>query len=644
MMKIQMNSSIFVTARRVLCGSGALALIGITGWNSSLFASEKLPAKSTASTPGHGLGAMNVITFNDLHGKTYGRTDISSHKATVFLFVSAQCPISNVYTPRFNALATEYTKQGTQVFAVYADRQESMMEITKNVKEHNLVFPAVKDAHGVLADTLGAKLTPEAVIVDAQGVICYRGRIDDNTIPTRVTTHDLTNALDSVIKGEPVAHPKTFAFGCAIRRESANVVAAKGVPTYAHDVAPILRARCESCHRTGEIAPFTLQDYKQASAWASDIKRYAQNGLMPPWKPDSHYGVFTDTAKHTLTDQEKTVLAKWADAGAPLGNPKEIPAPAKFSAAWQLGQPDVILQPEKEYHLGPDGEDVYRNFIVKTNFTEDKWLRAVEFHPGNPSVVHHVINYLDPNHAADKLEGRDKDGQPGFTATGGGPGFPTTGFLGAWAPGNYPIEAPQGIGTMLPKGANLVIQVHYHRNGKPEADLTKVGLYFAHGQIDKQARTQLLINFGFKIPFGETRHEAKATTTVTQDCHILSVAPHMHLVGREMKVWATLPNDDKEIPLVWIKDWDFNWQATYQLKEPLFLPKGSKLHLQAFYDNSDKNPRNPNIGHPRDVTWGEQTTDEMCIAFLTYTRDAEKLDINTDHTNSAASSQSASIK
>ncbi len=503
-----------VAAMAVILGTAAVI--------SNAFASEKANGEKSKGEKTDGTTAssasllkpatFNGVSFSDIAGKTYTRADVTNHKATVFLFVSAQCPISNVYAPRFNALAADYAKRDVQVFGIYANRQESLSEITQHAKISNLTFPIVKDGHAALADALGAKVTPQAVIVNSQGALCYRGRIDDNAVATRVISHDLTDALEAVLKDAPVAKPTTLAVGCAIRREAVKS-SVKGVPTYAHDVAPILRAKCEGCHRAGEVAPFTLQDYKQVSAWAADIKRYTQNGQMPPWKPTADYGDLRDVAAHTLTDEEKTILAKWADGGAPRGNQRDLPAPAKFDSDWKLGQPDMVIQPEKEYHLGPDGEDVYRNFVVKTNFSEDKWVRAIECRPGNRGVVHHVINYLDIHHAADKLEGKDKDGEPGFTVSGGGPGFDTEKFLGGWAPGNDPLEAPAGMGTLVPKGSNIVIQVHYHRNGKPETDLTKIGIYFAHGKIDKEIRSGIAINFGFKIPTAKATTRSRATTS-----------------------------------------------------------------------------------------------------------------------------------
>jgi peroxiredoxin len=570
------------------------------------------------------LGVLRDASFADLAGKRYGAQEIAAHKATVFLFVSAQCPISNLYTSRFRGLAADYAAKGVQVFAVYSDRQESRAEVVAHVKSHDIDFPVIKDERNALADRLGATYTPQAIVVDASGEVRYRGRIDDNAVATRVTRHDLADAIHAVLTGAPVPHPEVNAIGCVIRRVSAPTVALAGVPTYARDVAPILRAKCEGCHRAGEVAPFALQDYKQAGAWAADIKRYTQNGQMPPWKPAPAYGEFANEHQIALTDQERTTLAKWADGGAPLGNPKQIPPPRQFPKDWKLGEPDLILSPEREYHLAADGEDVYRNFVVKVDTSEDRWIRAVEVHPGNRSVVHHVINYVDVSGGAEKLEAETHDGQPGYTSF-GGPGFIPRTFLGGWAPGNEALPAPDGIGMKLPKGSRLVIQVHYHKDGKPETDKTQIGLYFAKTTVDKEIMPGLAINMTFHIPPGADNYEVTAKTRIGQDSHLYSVTPHMHLLGKDIKVWAVLPGHTEPTPLIWIKNWDFNWQATYPLKTPLALPAGTMVYLTAHFDNSDKNLRNPNRLHPREVTWGEETTDEMCLCFLGLTRDSEHL-------------------
>ena len=598
-----------------VCMLGATALLSLVGWSgaNAVAGNRAGAARDTAGS----------LAFRDVQGNAYSSQAVTSHKASVFLFLSSQCPVSNVYAPRLVSLAADYAKKDVPFYAVYPDWQESLADVTAHAKQHGITFPVVRDTRAALTDKLGATVTPEAVVVDSAGTVRYRGRIDDNAVATRVTVHDLQEALDAVLQDKPVAHPESAAFGCTIRRNARPVAATPGVPTYARDIAPILRAKCENCHRPGEVAPFSLQTYQQAGAWAADIKRYTQNRQMPPWKPASGYGVFKDEAAHQLTDQERTTLSRWADSGAPEGDPKQIPPPRKYTPGWQLGDPDLVLTADRDYHLAADGDDVYRNFIIKPNFMTDRYIGAVEVRPGNRAVVHHVIMFIDGLHAADKLEGKEKDGEPGYTSF-GGPGFLPTGMLGGWAPGNDPHFLPQGIGILVPKGAGLVLQVHYHKDGKPETDRTRVGLHFARGPIDKQLSGTMLLNWWFKIPPGDSHHEIRAEQTIQKNMHILAVTPHMHLLGREVKLWATLP-DGSEKPLVWIKDWDFNWQATYFLKEPLAVPAGSKIHLLSYYDNSANNPRNPNKANLKTVTWGEQTTDEMCVAFIGGTLDDQHL-------------------
>lgn len=569
--------------------------------------------------------------FTDIQGRRFDAGAIAAHKASVFLFVSAQCPIANAYTSRFLNFAERYSSKGVEVFAVYSDRQESVAEIRRHATERRYSFPAVRDAGAVLADHLAATMTPEAVVVDATGAVKYRGRIDDNPVATHVTSHDLENAVRALLAGTAVARPEVLAYGCAIRRPTVTASATRGVPTYAHDVAVILRDKCEGCHRAGEVAPFSLQNYRQASAWAPDIKKYTQNHQMPPWKPVPGYGDFQDESRMNLTDAERETLAKWADSGAPQGDARETPAARKFTSGWQLGEPDLVVQPESEYRLDADGDDVYRHFVIKTNFTEDRYLSAVEVRPGNRAIVHHVIGYVDSNpapdgtYASDRLEKAAHDGQPGYTSF-GGPGFIPSGIMGGWAPGNEPRMLPDGMGILVPKGSRLVIEVHFHRDGKPETDLTRLGIHFCRSMVTKRIRGIFALNYSFKIPPGASRHEVNAVSTVDEDSHILVVTPHMHLLGKEMKVWAELP-DGAIKPLVWVNDWDFNWQNSYYLKEPLAAPKGTKIHVQAFYDNSEANLRNPNRTTPRTVGWGEQTTDEMCVAFISLTRDSEQLNV-----------------
>ncbi|HEX5323402.1 MAG TPA: hypothetical protein VFW40_06415 [Capsulimonadaceae bacterium] len=399
---------------------------------------------------------------------------------------------------------------------------------------------------------------------------------------------------------------------------AATAPVGKSQVTFTRDIAPIVYKDCATCHHAGEVAPFPLVTYHDVAKRAQQIAIVTQARYMPPWKAATDCPSFKDERR--LTAAEIALIQKWSEEGALEGSPKDLPPAPHFATSWKLGSPDIVLQPKGEYHLAADGDDVYRCFVIPTSYTRDRYLSAVEVRPGNRRVVHHVIAYLDTNGKARQLAGNDPAG--GYTSF-GGPGFPATGSLGGWAPGMDPIQMPSDTGILLPKGADIVLQVHYHKDGKPEDDLTRIGLYFAKGSVDKQLDIAAAIDPLIRIPAGDNSYAANATLPVLTNITVLGVMPHMHLLGHDMTVTASLPDGAKQT-LVHVPDWDFNWQTIYMYKHPLHLPKGASIDLVAHYDNSEGNARNPNIP-PKLVTWGEQTTDEMCIAFVFFTVDAEHL-------------------
>ena len=400
----------------------------------------------------------------------------------------------------------------------------------------------------------------------------------------------------------PKAHPK------------AKVEAAPATVTYAHDIAPILYQNCTTCHRAGEVAPFALTSYADARKRAAFLAAVTQSRYMPPWKADSH-GQFLDERR--LTDAQIAAIRKWSAEGAPLGDPHALPPTPHFASGWRLGTPDAEFQPARSYTLAADGNDVYRCFVIPTHYKEDRWVTAMQLRPGNAKIVHHTLVYLDTTSKARQLEAQAHDGNPGFSQA----GFTGSELLGVWAPGNDPRPLPPGVGIRLPKDADIVLQVHYHKDGKPETDLTRLGLYFAQGPVDKPLRIFPLPAWLW-VPPGDAHYVTHADLTVPADATLLEVMPHMHLLGRTMTVTAIPPGATAAQTLVNVPDWDFNWQSTYVYKRPVELPKGTKIHMTATYDNSAANPRNP-TRPPKLVTWGEQTTDEMCLAFLFFTVDAE---------------------
>lgn len=386
--------------------------------------------------------------------------------------------------------------------------------------------------------------------------------------------------------------------------------------TFSADVAPILYKNCVECHRPGQVAPFSLIGFENAKKWSTMCSLVASKRQMPPWKATRGYGEFR--GERGLTAAEIETLRLWSDQGSPRGEPSMEPKPPTFASEWKLGSPDIVLQPEKAFHVSPGGDDVYRNFTMKVDSDRPLFVKAMDVRAGNPRVVHHVIVYLDNQGVSQKLVAKTSDGQPGYT-TFGGPGFIPDGSLGGWAPGLQPNPTPEGVAFKVAPHCTLVLQVHYHPDGKPETDRTRIALYTAKEPIRKEMQLGWLLNFGFYLPPGDSHRVVSLDEPISQDVTLYGVMPHMHLLGKSMKAYATLP-DRSTVPLVEVKDWDFNWQMTYGFKKPIKIPKGSKIHVEAVYDNSAKNPRNPNHP-PKPVHWGEQTTDEMFLLVAGFTVD-----------------------
>jgi hypothetical protein len=376
--------------------------------------------------------------------------------------------------------------------------------------------------------------------------------------------------------------------------------------TFNRQIAPIVFNNCSSCHRPGEAAPFSLLSYQDVKAKGQIIAAVTSARIMPPWKAEP--ASFSYRGERRLKDSDLALIQQWVKAGMPEG-PGPKPEAPKFGSGWQLGEPDLILEMPAGYHVPADGPDIYRNIAIPLGIAEDKWITAIDMKPTARSVVHHVLYFGDPSgQAHEHLQEGDQPGFSGMRA--GGATIP----LGGWAVGAQPHFFPEGLALSVPRGADLVIQYHFHPTGKPETEKSTLGIYFA-----KQAPARKLLSIqmppvyslfaGLKIPAGEKDYVVRDSYTLPADIDAIGVGAHAHYLGRRLTMTATLPSGEVKTLLL-INDWDFAWQDRYFFKDFVALPKGTRLDAEVHWDNSASNPRNPS-NPPIAITWGEQSKDEM---------------------------------
>lgn len=565
--------------------------------------------------------------------------DLRDAKSVVVVFLSFECPVSNGYAPALADLARDFGPRGVKFVGV-CPGEDDATEIARQAREQHLPFPVFADPKRAAVDAFKAGTTPEVFVLDHNHVLRYRGRIDDGYTARLkrsqvVKRQDLKVALEELLAGKPVSEPAAPAVGCPITRADENRPAT-GPVTYYRDVLPILQQNCQGCHRPGQVGPFSLMSYKQAVHWGQDIKSYTESHQMPPWKPVAGPEF---VGQRRLPDEQVATLAKWVDGGMPPGDPKDAPPPGQFPDGWQLGQPDLVLTVPDEMTVGPSGPDLFRVFVLPTGLTEDKHVVAFEVKPGNPRIVHHTLNFFDTTGSARERERQEKqraraddqDRGPGYSSAMGiglrpglgiprGDGVPAFGGLGGWAPGAVSRFLPEGTGYYLPRGSDILLQVHYHRDGRAEKDRTQIGLFFAKQPVKYPWRTitvpgRVLLG----IPSDDPAYKVRGSVWVHSDCTLRSVMPHMHLLGKSVRVTLT-PPDGPAKTLVAIDDWDYNWQETYFFKTPIPVKAGTRLDIEATYDNSSANPNNP-FHPPQRVFFGEHTTNEMLFGFLGATSD-----------------------
>ncbi|MEX2112209.1 MAG: thiol-disulfide isomerase, partial [Pirellulales bacterium] len=389
-----------------------------------------------------------------------------------------------------------------------------------------------------------------------------------------------------------IGQPAVASVGCFIGRAVAK--APTGEITYTKHVAHIMQDRCVECHRKGEVAPFTLTSYDDVIGWADTICEVVEEGRMPPWFASPEHGHFLNDA--SLTAEEKKTLSQWVANGCPEGDAKDLPEPRKFVEGWRIGEPDqIVYVTEEPYAVPAEGTVDYQYFTVDPGWTEDKWIQATESRPGNRSVVHHIIVFVQP-----------PDGQQDSGGRGG---------IGGYAPGITPTICPPGTAMFVPAGSKLTFQMHYTPNGSEQQDRSMVGVFFTDQKsVKKIVRGGVCGDTAFSIPPGASSHEVVGRHRFLKDALLLNLTPHMHLRGKDFKYVVEYPDGTSEV-LLDVPSYDFNWQLRYMLAEPKLMPKGTRLTCTAHFDNSEDNQANPD---PKaTVTYGDQTWEEMMFGFYT---------------------------
>jgi hypothetical protein len=504
-------------------------------------------------------------------------------KAVVLLAQGNGCAASAEAVSALAQLGDKHTR-GVAFFAINSNVADTREDVAKQANTSGIQMPILLDQTQLIGESLNLTQNGEVLVLDPRGwQVVYRGAGN---------THAVVAAIDAVIAGAAVKERRTPFTGCRIATPERDRAAAPAQISYQGTIAPLLLEKCVTCHRDGGIAPWQMNSYETVRGFAPMIREVVRTKRMPPWHADPHYGSFSND--RSLSNQEARQLVHWIEAGAPRGNGTDpLKYPTKQRPEWQLGDPDVVLE-LPAFTVPATGTLPYENVTADNPLDHDAWVRAVDFLPGNRTVVHHI------------------------TATIGGEGidpFEGDGALGDYVPGAAPIEAPAGSGTWLPKGSIIFFEVHYTTTGKQTIDTTRVGLYLLKEPPQYRYREATFTNTSINIPVHTNYHEENASRTFKRDVLIYSLRAHAHLRGRAARFEAIYPDGRHEI-LLNVPAYDFNWQSTYLLATPQVLPAGTKVTYYTAFDNSAQNKSNPDPD--RSVPWGLQSWDEMLYGAIRF--------------------------
>jgi len=565
-------------------------------------ATEKVMASSTPQT-------IDNFMLVDQNLQAHELYRLADAPAIVIVSTANGCPIARSLTPALKALRDKYAAKGVEFMLLDSALQDSREAIVAEAKDYGQDIPILMDSNQLVGEALGVTRTAEVYVINPKTwQVMYRGPIDDRMdygVQKAATRTFAADALDNVLAGKPVQQATMQSKGCLIDFPERAKAAEHAQISYAKDVAPILEAKCVACHQEGGIGPFAMNNYNVVKGFSPMIREVIRTDRMPPYNADPHVGKFSDDKN--LSPAEVKTLVHWIEAGAPRGAGADPLGAVKHVAPeWPLGKPDLVLN-VPTYTIPASGVVDYQHPFVLNPLTEGRWIRASTVKVEQRQGVHHI------------LTGYMKDiPQPGqaFEDRWGA-------SAGGYAVGAESEVAPPNAGAFLPAGGAIGMQVHYTPFGKEVTDHSQIALYFYDKKPQQVMHNSVIVDNTISLPPGDGNHEEISYLTFPKDALLYGAFPHAHYRGKASDLWIRYP-DGKEKLLLSLPRYDFSWQRDYAFAEPIKVPAGSKLIAHFWYDNSKRNPNNPDP--TKTVVWGDQSWEEMFYVAIRYRWEGETSD------------------
>jgi peroxiredoxin len=563
-----------------------------------------------------GVERVGNFALIDHEGVYHQLQKYGDSKAVVIIATAASCQENIEQLHKYRLLRTTWEHQGIAFLAINSGSNDSAADVRLMDDLHNFDIPILLDDSQLVAESLGLSKAGEIVILEpTRGQILYRGGLDTDPVRARPAlkieavegTTIFADVLAMAVAGDAASIDQTIttaAAGCELQFP-AREMHANYVPDYATEVAPILEEKCISCHVEGGIAPFAMDSHMMVQGWSPMMKEVMMTKRMPPAQVDPNVKHFTN-ARYMDAEELQTVI-HWIDAGSPRGvsevDPLTLIEPP--DSVWELGEPDYIVD-VPAFTVPATGVLDYERVTINLPFEEDVWIKSVQHLPGDRRVLHHLLSYIVPaDYAAEIVEGENDNYRE---------------FLEGYAPGkDEAVTYPEKTGVFVPKGSAVQMSLHYTTFGKEAVDSTKLGLYFADEEPDYQYSTYSLSHGGsnLEIPPGVSDHEMRASYVFEDEVLLHGLRPHMHYRGKRMRFSVVYPDGTKD-QIINVPDYNFAWQPTYRLSEPMLLPAGSRVMIEGAFDNSQYNLGNPDPAAV--VRGGAQSWDEMFIGYLSYNK------------------------